>query len=516
MPLLYRRCAGLDIHRDTVAACIRVRVAGSQYEEQQETFGTFSGDLRRLAGWLQEHQIRQVAMESTGVYWIPIWNTLEASRYKFQPLLVNPTQVRAMAGHKTDRIDCRRIAEYLQNGQLAGSFIPAPPVREARTLARYRVHLQQDRNRAINRIGRLLQTANIKLSSVLSDIVGVSGLRILRAIAQGQTDGARLADLVHGRVSGKKPQIIESLEGCYGEHFRYLLGQLLEEYDHVNQKLEEITRRLGSKMAEHAELIDRMCQVPGIDQLAAWTVLAELGTDLSAFPDAAHLASWASLCPGNNESAGKRKQGRTGKGNRYLRRILVQAAWAAAHTKHTFFSTLFLRFARRQGMKKAAVSVAHRLLVILYHVIAEGASYQEKGGDYFDRLHPERTAYQLMSRLQRLGYDTTTVVRKTSGMGEDQPPESPKRRGRPCKCAELGRSCIHPLPPKAARSDPEAKPERVSAVRPRPEPGSRASESVAPGPPCRVCGQWGIRCIHARPKAPSKPRPPISETEDSQ
>jgi transposase len=466
---------------------------------------------------LQERQVRQVAMESTGVYWIPIWNILEASRYQFKPLLVNPAQVRAMAGRKTDQIDCGRIAEYLQDGRLAGSFIPPPPIREARAVERYRVHVQQDRNRAINRIGRLLQTANLKLSSVLSNVVGVSGLRILRAIAQGQTKGAELAELVHDRLSAKKPLIIESLEGCYSEHFRYILGQLLEEYDRLNQKLDEVTRRLGWYMAEHAELVERMCQVPGIDKLTAWTVLAEVGTDLADFPDAAHLASWAALCPGNKESAGKRKQERTRKGNPYLRRVLVQAAWAAAHTKRTYFSSLFLRFARRQGMKKAAVSVAHRMLVILYHIIRDGASYQEKGDDYFDRLHPERTVHRLLSRLQRLGYDTTRIAPRATGTEIEKPPENPQRRGRPCKCAERGQPCSHlrttgdnPQPKPAANGSHRLPQAKRASITP-----STLSVSPPNQPRCRMCEAWGIACIHVRPriKSPTKPAPPLANTE---
>ena len=512
MALRYRRCAGLDVHRDTVAAGIRTRLAGGQHEELRETFRTFPADLKRLARWLQEHQVRQVAMESTGVYWIPVWNALEASRYKFDPLLVNPTLVRALAGLKSDQIDCGRVAEYLQNGRLAGSFLPPPPIREARSLERYRVHLQQDRNRAINRMGGLLQTANIKLSTVLSNIVGLSGLRILRAIAQGQTDGAKLADLAHASVNSKKPLLIESLEGCYSEHFRYMLSHLLEQYDQLTRKVDEVTSRLGSQMAEHAELVDRMCQVPGIDKLSAWTVLAEVGTDLAAFPDAAHLASWAALGPGNKESAGKRKQGRTRKGNPYLRRVLVQAAWAAAHSKRTYLSSLFLRFARRQGMKKAAVSVAHRILVILYHIIRDGASYREKGDDFFDRLHPERAAHRLMSRLERLGYDTTRIAPKAAVLEAGQPMLSPKRRGRPCKCAERGQPCIHYNPPTPGQ------PPQPTASEPRrrkPQGASTPSANPPTGPRCRICDQWGIRCIHARPKLKSqlKPRPPVSNTE---
>ena len=276
MAVVYRRCAGLDVHRDTIAACVRVRLARGKHEEQRRTFGTFTSDLKRLAEWLRQQRVRQVAMESTGVYWIPVWNVLEASRYRFQQTLANPTQVRALRGHKTDQIDCARIAEFLAHDRLAGSFIPPRPVREARDLVRLRVHTQQDRNRVVNRIGRLLQTVNVKLSSVLSDIVGLSGRRILRALAFGK-HGPELAELVHPRLESKKPLLREALEGRYSEHFRYLLHGLIEDLDRLDGKIEELDRRLEAHMAPHVELIARLRAVPEIDKLTAWTILAEIG-----------------------------------------------------------------------------------------------------------------------------------------------------------------------------------------------------------------------------------------------
>ena len=435
-----------------------------------------------------------------------MWNVLEPSRYRFHLTLANPAQVRAMAGHKTDQIDCARIAEFLAHGRLAGSFIPAPPVREARALERLRVHLQQDRNRVINRIGRLLQTVNIKLSSVLSNIVGVSGLRILRAIAKGRK-GEKLAELAHHSLAAKKARLREALEGRYCEPFRYLLNGLLDDMDRLDGKMAEVTARLELYMTPHAGLVERMCEVPGIDKLTAWTVLAEVGTDLSAFADAKHLASWAALCPGNNESAGKRKQGRTRKGNRYLRRALVQAAWAAGHSKDTFLSALFFRLARRLGMKKAAVAVAHRILIILFHIVRDGMQYRELGDDYFDRLHPERAAHRLMSRLDRLGYDLSAVRPKAAPLPDpDKPAATARGRGRPCKCAQRGLPCTHVF-----AGFP------VSALSPRPtSPGIKPAGSIPPFQPtntCSMCARWKIPCIHVNPKiksAPpkSKPEPP--------
>jgi transposase len=368
MTLLYRRCAGLDVHRDTIAACVRIRVSRGQYEEKRETFDTFSEGLKRLRQWLKEHRVRHVAMESTGVYWIPVWNMLEASAYRFQQTLVNPAQVRALAGRKTDQIDCGRIAEFHQHGRLCGSFIPPAPIREARALERRRVHLEQDRNRVINRIGGLLQTVNIKLSSVLSNIVGLSGRRILEAMAKGECQAETLTDLAHHSLDRKRDLLRAALEGRYSDHFRYMLSELLEELDHLDRKVDEVTRRLEQYLEPHGDLVRRLCTIPGIHKLTAAAIIAEMGADMRPFPDARHLASWVALCPGNNESAGKRKHGRTRKGNRYLRRALVQAAWAAARSKGTFLSALFFRMARRLGMKKAAVALAHRMLRIIYYI----------------------------------------------------------------------------------------------------------------------------------------------------
>jgi len=484
MAVVHRRCAGLDVHRDKIAACIRIRVKG-KYEEHHEVFGSFTDDLKKLSHWLRDRKVRHVAMESTGVYWIPVWNVLEKHR-RFDLLLVNPAQVRALNGHKTDRIDCARIAEFLQHGRLAGSFIPPAEIREARAVERRRVTLQQDCNRVTNRIGRLLQTANIKLSSVLSNIVGVSGERMLRSIAAGESNGAKLADLVHYSLEGKKDSIVRSLEGRYSPHFRYLLNELLSDLDHLDQKLENVNAQLAKYMAPHGDLVLRLCTIPGIDKVVAWTIISEIGSDVSAFPDAKHLASWAALCPGNNESAGKRKSGRTNKGNKYLRRALVQAAWAAGRSKNTFLSALFSRILRRHGMKKAAVAVAHRMLTYIYYVIRDGGSYVEKGGDYFDRLHPERTASRLLARLDALDYYTSAIIRKVH---QPEPPgELKPGRGRPCKCADRGVPCPHP--PRLFRTSPS--PRVLSKANP--------AKPVPEGQLCRKCNDWGVPCIHLKPR----------------
>jgi transposase len=406
MKLLYRRCAGLDVHKKSITACVRIRHSGKAEDEMAEqVFGTFTQDLERLAAWLKQHQVKQVALESTGVYWIPVWNILEQRRWGLSLTLVNPQTVRALQGRKTDRIDARRIAEFLQYGMLAGSFIPPKPIRQARQLTRMRVHVQHDRNRVINRIGRLLETVNIKLGSVASNIVGKSGRAILNQLASGATDTLAMADLALGRLREKLPELALALNGRTDEHFRWMLTQLLTRLDELDRSLASIKQRLNTEMSQHSDLIQRLSTVPGIDTVSAQAILAELGDDMTQFPSSKHLASWAGLCPGNAESAGKRFSGKTRKGDRYLRRILVQCAWAASRKRDCFLSGLFHRLAGRRGVKKATVAVAHRLLIILYVLIRDGGIYREQGGDYFDRLHPERTAKKMVRRLERIGFE---------------------------------------------------------------------------------------------------------------
>ena len=453
MKLLYRRCAGLDIHKKSVSACIRCRIKGEpEMQTEEAVFGTFSQELEGLGRWLKQHRIKHVAMESTGVYWIPVWNILE--RFAFELILVNPATVRALRGRKTDRIDARRIAEYLQYGLLQGSFVPPQPVRQWRDLTRMRTHVQQDRNRVINRIGRLLETVNIKLGSVASNIVGKSGRAILKAMAEGRTRPQQLADRAVGRLRQKLAELESALHGRPDEHFRWLLQQLLKRLESLEGELAELDRRLSEQMQPQEDLVRRLCTIPGVDVITAWILISELGTDMSQFSDAGHAASWAGLCPGNQESAGKRFSGRTRKGDRYLRRILVQNAWAAARTRNCFLSALFNRVARRRGMKKAAVAVAHRILIIAYHLIRDGGVYRERGGDAFDRLHPQRTAKRLVRRLERMGFGVTITPQPSTAVVP--------------KCA-------------------------VSKVKPR-----RVSTRVTPTTSCRKCAAWGIACIHVR------------------
>ena len=329
---------------------------------------------------------------------------LEATRLRFELTLVNPQTVQALRGAKTDRIDAARIAEFLQHGLLKASFVPPRPIRELRELVRMRVHVQQDRNRVINRIGRLLETANVKLGSVASNIVGKTGHAILEAIAAGRSQPEKLAELAKGSLKEKKTELALALDGRFSEHFRWMLQQLLEELQRLDRKLTELDERLEAKMEPHADLVRRLSTIPGVSKITAWALIAELGTDMSAFPTAGRAASWAGLCPGNSESAGKRMSGRTRKGNRYLRRILIQSSWAVTHKDDCFLTALFYRVSQRRGMKKAAVAVAHRILILAYYVIRDGVEYHEVGGNYFDRQNREKTVARLTKRLERIGY----------------------------------------------------------------------------------------------------------------
>jgi transposase len=405
MKVIYRRCAGLDVHEKNVFVCARI-LRGKQREIVEATFPTFTEDLEALRDWLVRHRIQRVAMESTGVYWRPVWNILEQG--KLNLVLLNPQHVKALPGHKTDRVDAARIAELTQYDLVRASFVPPTEIRELRDLVRRRVHLTQDRNRVSNRIHRLLELQNIKISSVLGKVTGATSRSILEGLATATTVKPEALALLaaHKRVRGKREQLGKALRCRPTDHFRFLLRELLEELDRLTAKIAMLESRIAERMRPHQELIDRLCRIPGVERLTAWTLISEIGLDMERFPDSGHLASWCGLCPGNAESAGKRHSGRTNKGNRYVRRALVQSAWAAARIvrKRNFFTTFFYRVSRRAGMKKAAIAVAHRILAIVYSMIRTGAEYREQGSDYFDRIHPERTRNRLTARLERLGF----------------------------------------------------------------------------------------------------------------
>ncbi len=410
MDILYSACAGLDVHKETVVACVRRAEATGKVQQQTRTFGTMTSQLLELGDWLAEHGVTHVAMESTGVYWKPIWNLLEG---QFQILLVNAQHIKQVPGRKTDVKDAEWIAQLLQLGLLRGSFVPATPLRDLRELTRQRRQLIQAKASVANRIQKVLEDANIKLGSVASDVLGVSGRDVLRAIIAGQEDPEVLADLARRRLRAKIPQLRLALHGRVTEHHRFLLQVLLDELTHLEGLITRLTERITTVLPPpFVEAVERLATIPGIDERAAENILAEIGTDMGQFPSAGHLASWTGMCSGNRESAGKRQSGRTTKGNRWLRTTLVQVAWAASHTKGTYLAAQYRRLAARRGKKRALVALGHTILVIIYHLLKNQTTYRELGPDYFDRLDTDRLTRTLVRRLEKLGHQVTLQPRE--------------------------------------------------------------------------------------------------------
>jgi len=401
---VYRRCCGMDVHKDTVVVCV-LPPDGETGKRALKVWRTFRRDLIRMRGWLKLLKVTEIAMESTGVYWRPVWNVLEEQGFRL--LLVNPAQVKALQGRKSDQRDAQRLAEFLQDGRLDPSFVPPREIRELRQMLRHRLSLLQQRGEAHNQIRDLFETANIKLSSVASDLLGLSGRRIIEAMMAGQDSPELLSWKVRGKLRKKERQVQESLDGCFQEFHRRMLKAHYQHYQFLSQQVQDLEAEIARRMKPYADKIAVLRTIPGVEQMVAWHVIAELGADMSVFPDADHCASWAGLSPGSCESAGKQFSGRTKKGNKYLRRVLTQAAWAASHCKDGYLRAFFYRVKARQGWGKAIFAVAHKILVIAYCLLKTGTPYQELGSDYFDKLHPERTARRLVERLQRLGLTVT-------------------------------------------------------------------------------------------------------------
>ena len=404
MEPIYTCCCGLDVHRRSVAACVRRLEAGGRLYQETRTFGTMTRDILELADWLAAEGVTHVAMEATGVYWKPIYNLLED---RFTLLLVNARHVKHVPGRKTDVQDCQWLAQLLQAGLLRGSFIPARPQREFRELTRHRSQLVAEKSRVANRVQQVLEDANIKLGTVATDILGASGRDMLQALIAGEQDPEKLADLARRQLRNKIPELRRALEGKVTDHHRFLVGQLLAHVEHLEGQIEALSRRIEEVSRPFASANKAVSSLPGFEQRSAQNVLAEIGADMKPFPTAAHLASWAGVCPGNNESAGKRKSGRTTHGNRWLRTALVQSAWAATRKKDSYFQAQYRRLAARRGKKRAIFAVAHSLLTVIYHMLKTGSTYKDLGGDYFDKLNSKRLLPHLVKRIKDLGYQVT-------------------------------------------------------------------------------------------------------------
>ena len=404
MEPLYRCVAGLDIHKDSVVACVRRLDDRGRAREEVRTFGTMTADLLALGDWLAEAGATRAAMESTGVYWKPVWHLLDG---RVELMLVNAQHVKQVPGRKTDVKDCAWIAQLLQYGLLRPSLVPPAPQRELRDLTRQRAQLVGEQTRAANRIQKVLEDANVKLASVATDVLGASGRAMLRALIAGETDAAKMAELAKRRLRAKIPALERALAGRVTEHHRFLLKLHLEHYEQLETLIRRLSDRIEAALGPFADTLGLLVTIPGVQRRTAEVLLAEIGADVTPFPTADHLASWAGLCPGNNESAGRRRTGRMRKGSHWLRAALLQAAWAAGRTKDTYLAAHFRRLSARRGGKRAAAAVAHTLLVVVYHVLSRRQPYRELGADYLDRLEPERLAHRLVRRLERLGLKVT-------------------------------------------------------------------------------------------------------------
>ncbi|SRR6266511_3809902 len=382
MDIIYACCAGLDVHKRSVFACIRHVAPNGQVDEQVRCFGTMTADLLELADWLAANAVVHIAMESTGVYWKPVFHLLEA---RFHVLLVNAQHIKQVPGRKTDVKDCQWIAQLLQHGLLRASFVPPPPIRELRDLTRQRTQLVGERAAVANRIQKVLEDANIKLASVASDVLGVSGRAMIAALIAGESEPERLADLARRKLRGKIPQLKRALHGQVTAHHRFLIQTLMDHVRHLEELIARLDHRIDEVMDPFEPAVERLVTIPGINRRAAEVIIAEIGADMSRFPSAGHLSSWAGMCSGNHQSAGKRQSGRTTKGNRWLRQVLVQVAWAASHTKQTFLSATYHRWVKRMGKKRAVVALGHKILVLIYELLKDRTTYQE-------RLVPDQAA----------------------------------------------------------------------------------------------------------------------------
>jgi transposase len=404
MELLIARCAGLDVHQATVVATVRVPDEQGGRQSVTETFGTMTADLLALRDWLQAYGVTHVAMESTGVYWKPVYYVLED---RFTLLLINMQELKRVPGRKTDVKDSEWLAQLLECGLLKASFVPPPPIRELRDLTRYRVQQVRDRTREVNRLCKVLEDAGLKLTSVVTDVMGASGRAMLQALVDGTTDPTVLADLARGRLRKKLPLLQRALQGRFRPHHAFLIEQIFAKIDFLDETLDRLTAEIDRRVAPFEPMLAALDTIPGVDRIGAISIVAETGGDMSRFPSEGHLCSWGAMCPGQNESAGKRHSGKTRKGNRYLRRTLIQAALGAMRKNGSALQARYHRVKRHRGHKKAVVAVGHQILEISYFVMLNGVTYEELGSDYFDKRHAERAVKRHVRQLEALGFHVT-------------------------------------------------------------------------------------------------------------
>ena len=402
MDVVNERCAGLDVHKKTVVACVRVPGLDRRRRKATRTFSTTMAGLQALRDWLADHGVTRAAMESTGVYWRPVYAVLEPC---IELLLVNARHVKHLPGRKTDVKDCEWLAQLLEHGLLRGSFIPPAPIRDLRDLTRRRKALSRDRGKEITRVAKTLELANVKLGSVVSDIMGVTGRAILKAMIEGEEDPKILARLARGSLCRKRKELAEVVPGLMRDHHRFLLREQLETIDHLSERIRRLDARIEAVTRPFSPAIELLESMPGVARLAAEAILAETGDDMSRFPTAGHFASWARVCPGNHESAGKRRSASTGNGNAWLRAALSQAAWAAARTKGSYYRILYHRHKARGGPKKAIVVVQHAMMVAIWHMFSRGTMHEDLGPDHFQGHDKKRRLRYLVGQLRRLGVD---------------------------------------------------------------------------------------------------------------
>jgi transposase len=401
MEILYPRCAGLDVHKRSVMACVLTPGAEVEPNQQIQDFGTTTSELRRLRDWLRANGVTHAAMESTGVYWKPVFNILESA---CELILVNARHIKQVPGRKTDKADCAWIASLLRHGLLRASFVPGPEVRQLRDLCRTRTTLVRQSVQVGNRLRKVLEDANIKLDSVASDLLGVSGRAMIRALIQGREEPGQLAELARGRLRAKLPELASALEGQVTPHHRFLLRELMRQLEFLEQQVSRFEQEIQRQMPPFEWAAGLLRTLPGVDRTAACALLTEIGADMSCFASARHLVSWAGLCPGNNQSAGRQRSGKSHRGNRWIKGVMTEIAWAATRKKNSYSAAQYRKLAGHRGKKRALVAVANSLLQAVWHMLTHQLSYRDLGADYYERTNRKDLERSLIRRLERLGH----------------------------------------------------------------------------------------------------------------